>query len=389
MKKNLVFLLILLVIGGGAYFFFFGGKELPLFSSLNNRGTIEGAPAVIQAKRGDVTRKLLETGVVYALGQVNIKSKTGGKIINTTVQEGDYVTQGTILVRLDDQGARTRLNQAKANLQRSEAEIGQARIRLEHSHANLESSRKLFDKGLVAEYELDQAKRDYALAKIQLSQTHSNKQYHQESYAAALSDLENTTIKAPMSGVVIRKLVEEGELVAPVSQVLLVMGDLSGMEIRSDINELDINKIKKGQPVEIRFDAIAEVSYEGKVSKIAPVGMSRGNIVTYGVGIKILNPDGRVKPDMSCDIDLVLERAENVIYLPIDAVKKEEGKSFVLIKKGEKFSRKEVILGIADGQYVEIKEGVKEGEEVRPFPSEKGREEVETRRRGRSAKDFE
>ena len=102
-----------------------------------------------------------------------------------------------------------------------------------------------------------------------------------------------------------------------------------------------------------------------QVNKIAPAGKKRGNIVTYQVGLEILDPDDQVKPDMSCDVDLVIEKAENVIYLPVDTIEKKEGRNYVWINREGKLGLQEVILGVANEKHVEIKEGIKEGEQVR------------------------
>ena len=339
------------------------GVCLFLLQSCKNE-TVNQKIKFVRAKRGDLTQKIAETGIVNVLNQIDIKSKIGGKVAAIYAKEGTYVRRGEKLLHLDDEDTSSRLNQAKANLERSQAEIEQANISLEYARTNLESCQTLFKNGLIAGYELEQARKDYNLAKTQLCIARSEGRYHQKAYSTTLRERENTTIKAPISGVIMKKLVEEKEIIVPISQILFLIGDLSRMVIRTEINEIDINKIKVGQLAAIKFDAIANRSYQGAVTKIAPVGKTQGNVVTYEVPIEILDPDNQIKPGMSCDVDLIIERAENAIYLPIDSVRKIRGKSFVFIKRGKKFSWKEVIPGIANDNYVVIKEGVKEGEEV-------------------------
>jgi|GEM_PF-3371904 len=394
MKRNVRIFFILLaifLIAGAAYFYFVGGQgrfPFSFFSTDNDELESNDTPRIVRAKKGNLVQKILETGVINTPSQINIKSKLGGKITHIDVEEGDHVKEGENLIHLDSSDVQSRKNQANANLERSQAEIDQALIRLEYTRANLQSSEKLFSKGLIAQYELEQARRDYNLAKTQLNASYSNKQYYQEVYSSSLSEMKNTIIKAPMSGVIIKRLVEEGEIVAPISQVLLIMADLSRLGIKTEINEIDINKVKVGQLAEIKFDAIVNRFYHGRVSKIGPVGKKTGNIVSYGVEIKILNPDDHVKPDMSCDVDLIIEKVENIIYLPIEVIAKKGGENFVLMKRGENFSWVEVTLGIANDSNVVIEKGVKEGEEVKFLSYLNGREKREAQPKKRQGKDF-
>jgi HlyD family secretion protein len=346
------------------------GACLLLWQSCKTDAANKETLKFVSAKKGDLVQKIAETGVVNILSPINIKSKLGGKIAAVYAEEGAYVDVGDKLLQLDEEDALTRLNQAKANLERSKAEIEQSNIRLEYAKSNLENCRDLYKGGLIAQYELEQAKKEHDLADIQLRVARSEGQYHQKAYSTMLKELESATIKSPISGVVLKKLVAEKEIIAPISQVLFVLGDLDQIVIKTEINEIDINKIKVGQPATIKFDAITNRSYRGQTLRIAPAGgKTRGNVVTYEVLIKMQDPDAQVKPDMSCNVDLIIERADNAVYVPIDSVKKKEGKSFVYIKSGEKTIWKEVIPGISNENDVVIMEGVKEGEEVALLPT--------------------
>lgn len=369
--------------------FLFGvGVCLSSFETSEDNAVILDMQRIFPAQRGDLVQKILETGTVNSFSKLNIRSKLGGRIASIYVGKGDSVRQGEYLLRLDDKDARSRLNQAKANLERCRAEIEQAEVRLEYARTNWLNCWRLFNKGLIARYELEQAKRDYDLLKTQLYASCSNEKYHKEVYSTSLIELKDTVIKSPISGVVIERLVEEGEIIAPISQVLLVIGDLSRMHIKTDINEIDINRVKEGQYAKIRFDAICNRFYDGQVTEVSPAGKKQGNIVTYEVKIKILNADNQIKPEMSCDIDLVTGKAENVIYMPIEAVEEKDGKCFVMVKKEERFILQEVIPGLANDNYIAIKEGVKEGQEVKYLSSPKGQKERECLSRKRSGKDF-
>lgn len=369
-------------------FLFGAGVCLSSFETFENNVVIHDMQRIIPAQRGDLVQKILETGTVNSFGKLNIKSKLGGKITKVYIGKGDFVRQGEDLLRLDDRDARSRLNQAKASLERCQAEIEHAEVRLEYARNNWLNCWRLFNNGLIARYELEQAKTEYNLAKAQLYASCSNERYYKEVYSTSLIELKDTVINSPISGVVIERLVEEGEIIVPISQILLVIGDLSRMYIKTNINEIDINRVKVGQYAKIRFDAICDRSYDGQVTEVSPAGKKQGNIVTYEVKIKILNADNQIKPEMSCDIDLVTGKAENVIYMPIEAVEEKGGEYFVMVKKGERFIRQEVIPGLANDNYIAIKEGVNEGQEVRYLSVPEGQKEREDLPKKRSGKDF-
>jgi len=178
-------------------------------------------------------------------------------------------------------------------------------------------------------------------------------------------NLEKTKLKSPVSGVVARVFKEEGE------RVETMMGDIvfqilpeKNFEIEVDIYEEDITKIKIGDPVEITFPAIEDKVFSGKVSFIDPVEKIKDGIVYYGIKILPENLPENVLPGMSCDVKIIVAKKENVLIVPEDIVRKKGSEYFVEIFEKGKILERKIRVGIWGEDFVEVLEGLKEGEKV-------------------------
>ena len=140
------------------------------------------------------------------------------------------------------------------------------------------------------------------------------------------------------------------------------VADLSEMIVKASINEVDVGKLKRGQRVEIGFDAIKGKVYEGKVRRISPSGTEEENLVVYPVEVEILNSDEKIRPGMTADLDIIIAEAENVICIPKHAVINREGRTMVNIRKENKFVPRPIITGIEDEVMIEVKEGIDIGD---------------------------
>jgi HlyD family secretion protein len=189
---------------------------------------------------------------------------------------------------------------------------------------------------------------------------------------------------APISGLVIARNVEQGEMVVTgissymVGTTVFQIGDPSEMIVKSSISEVDMGRLREGQEVRIVADSYPDDSYEGRVKSIAPVGQIKQgeSIVTFEVEIEILDPDTRLRQGMSCDIDIIMERREDVLVLPIEAVHEVmrediEGEETTEVDRvlsyrwdGEEFSEVRVEVGLQSSNRVEILSGLDLGDEV-------------------------
>jgi len=320
-------------------------------------------------KRGSITLKVTESGRVEPLTMVNIKSDFAGEVKSLLVDEGTVVEPGDTLAIIQLEATQSQqVANAWATLQRMKLE-------LESAHRDLERKRELLEKGFIAKKEVEDAEKlyedckiNYELAKRQLRLLLGGADINPEELAA--NEVTLIAIKSPVSGVVINLNVEEGEMITSGTRtygggtVLMTIADLSKMIVKARINEIDVAKLKVGQPVQIGFDAIRGKVYHGKVRKISPTGTVEQNIVVYPVEVDILDADSLIKPGMTADIDIIVGEAHNVLLVPKTAIIQCDDHKFVKVLRHGTPRPQPVITGLEDNVNVEIKQGLSEGDTV-------------------------
>ncbi|MDH7571049.1 MAG: efflux RND transporter periplasmic adaptor subunit, partial [Armatimonadota bacterium] len=205
---------------------------------------------------------------------------------------------------------------------------------------------------------------DITTAKAQVASSEARLQNANTQY-------EQTVIVAPRAGVILQRYVEEGTIItsgtSAISQGtnIVQLGDLSRMFVEVLVDEADIGSVEVDQKVDITVDAYPSELFEGKVTRIDPQAETTQNVTTIKVKVEVDNPDARLKPGMNASCEFIVERADDVLYVPSEAVKEDDnGKFTVTVLEGEKQIVKEVETGITGGDSTEIKSGLKEGETV-------------------------
>ena len=287
MKKKLF------VIGGIVVIIIVG---LVIFISiLGNKDAKEQQFRTVLVEKGDILVKVTESGKVKPVTTVNIKSELAGEVKKLFVEEGDSVKAGDKLALVQQESSQARqIAQARASLER-------AKLDLEDAERNLERKQELYQKGFIAKKDVEDAEKSYKNSKIQYELAEKQlwldlggtEPIKLQSLASRAFD--NVIVKSPISGVVINLNVEEGEMITSGTQAfggggtaLMTIADLSKMIVKTDINEVDVGRVRAGQSVNIGFDAIRGKVYRGVVKKIAPAGTIEGNIVVYPVEVEIL-----------------------------------------------------------------------------------------------------
>jgi HlyD family secretion protein len=219
----------------------------------------------------------------------------------------------------------------------------------------------------VARAQLTISKAKYAQAKAQVQQDSANLERAEEEFR-------NSTIIAPMDGLVLSRNVELGDAVSSIlvmgSQATLVftMGDTREVYVKGKVDESDIGKVFLGQPARIKVESFKDKSFEGKVTKISPMGVEKDNVTTFEVRVSIDNPGGELKAAMTANAEIILEEHKDVLMIPEGAIiydKEKKASVEVPDPKGEKGRRKvEVAVGISNGAKTELLKGLKEGEQV-------------------------
>jgi len=363
------------------------------------------------------TRDLLDavnaSGRVEPLARVAVMSRASGIVTALMVDEGDRVAVGQVLAELDREQLQAQVAQdeadvasAEARLDGAVARIQEARVRLddpEVAFLERESQRldALSETGDVSDRERDEAARSLAAARFRLSQVEASlpvlessageARANLRSMEAALersrSTLSETTIRCPIDGVVLVREREVGDGVSSIltaggnATQLMVLGDLSRMYIEARIDEVDLGRIQVGMAAVVTVDAHRGRELAGRVDRIAPAGSVDGNgIVTFKVRVVVDDPERMLRPDMTSDTKLVLERRDGVPTLPQRAFRRESAGSWSVDRivgsaENARLEPTPVELGLSDGLMTEVASGLSSGDKVLlPDPdSQRGR----------------
>ncbi len=337
-------------------------------------------------EKGDLARSVVATGKVQPLAKVEIKSKASGLVKRLHVDYGERVQAGQVLAELDREQLEAAVREARANLLAAEAAWERNKIEAEGPdlpflRASLERARKLYADGLIADSLLEDADKAWQLGLNRQTAARSQAAVSRaevEKARAALeryeSDLRYATITSPMDGLVLSRDVEVGDAVSSIlvlgSQATLVMtlGDVSEVYVLGKVDEADIGRVFLGQKARISVESFKDKSFEGKVTKISPLGKEKDNVTTFEVRVSIRNPGGELKTNMTANAEIILEEKQGVLIVPESAVvydKDRQPSLEVPDPRAEGGKRKVAVrLGISNGVKTELVEGLKAGDKV-------------------------
>ncbi|MGZ3406037.1 MAG: efflux RND transporter periplasmic adaptor subunit [Polyangia bacterium] len=346
---------ILLLLVGGAVLFFTkrggaGPKELD-------------QTLITTVKRADLSIEVLETGKVQPREKVEIKSKVAGQVQKVFVDAGDRVKKGQLLLQLDP-------TDYERDVAKCEADVAAAKNALEFSQLSLDRRQKGLAERGVAQMDVDTAASDVRAKKVAV-------QTATVAYNAASDRLRYTRVLAPMDGTVTERGIQSGEVVTPGVQAsfdgksLMTISDLSTLLVKADLNQIDVAKVKLGQKVTVTLDALPGKTYEAAITKIAPASITPKDkqVDVFPVEATLAKSDLAIKPGMTADVRIHIEKKEHVLALPIEAVVKEGPKQFVskvvAAPNGkQKTEKTEVAVGARNDREMEISSGIKEGDKV-------------------------
>jgi RND family efflux transporter MFP subunit len=304
---------------------------------------------------------LTASGYVVAQRKAAVASKGTGRLIWLGVVEGDKVKKGQIIGRLEDNDIHALLDQAKANLLLTQADLKDA----DNSYSR---EKALLKTGSATKMEVDAAEARYlrVLASIDAAKANINSQE---------IALENMLIRAPFDGTVLTKNADIGEIVSPLGAsstsraAIVTMADMSSLEVEADVSESNIEKIKVNQESEIVLDAYPDKSYEGYVSKIIPTADRSKATVMVKVGFK--HYDDRVLPEMSAKVLFLSDKPKDeakdekpALIVPMTSVTNRGGRDIVYLVREEKAVEVPVTTGRKFNAYVEIISGISDGDKV-------------------------
>jgi HlyD family secretion protein len=293
-KRSAIGLVVLVVAGGAAYFYSASGDktEKPKFRT-----------AAID--EGAITQVVLASGTLQPVITVVVGTQVSGTVLERRADFNDHVSKGQVLLRLDPANLDARLRQARAQLSSAEASQLLARV-------TYERNQKLVTAGFLSPLTLDQGKRevDAAAANVELARAQLQ---------SAQTDLDNSVIRSPIDGVVIRRNIDVGQTVAASFQtpeLYLLARDLRKMVIQTAVSEADVGLIKKDQAVRFTVDAYPEREFEGRVQQFRLNSTNTLGVVTYTIIVDVDNPEELLKPGMTAQTRIVVSSKEKVTRLP-------------------------------------------------------------------------
>lgn len=335
-----------------------------------------------------IASRVKASGEITPEKKVEISAKVTGEIVALPIKEGDKVHQGQVLVRIEDDLYRAARDQAAAALRQAQVSAQRAAIQLEDAQRQLKRTKELFEQGLASQQQMDEADVTYRSADVDLkAQRHAIEQY-QSALKRAEDDLARTIIRSPMDGIVIQLNAERGETVVPGTtnlpgSVIMTIADMSRLLAEVEVGEVDVVDLTLGQPTEIRVDALGDDVQNGDVVEIATSGRKDAaqGIIRFNVKVAIDNPDARLRPAMTAKVNIETAKHEDVLCVPIQSVVKrrldDDNKELPRsVKKGGTehdvvYMLREgtaqavpVKTGISDDLWVEILEGISQGDEV-------------------------
>ncbi|MEE2963264.1 MAG: efflux RND transporter periplasmic adaptor subunit [Acidobacteriota bacterium] len=288
--------------------------------------TTEFVPDVstVTLARGDVVDTVGATGALEAVTTVQVGSQVSGIIEELNADFNSIVRAGDVIARLEPSLFETQVEQGRANLARSEADVERLRVALEDAETQLARSENLSSRQLISTTELEAAQVAVRSAAAQLKSADASVIQSRASLNQNEVNLGHTVITAPIDGIVIARQVDAGQTVAAgmsAPELFIIAEDLTQMQVIANIDESDVGRIRRGQPVTFTVDAYAAEEFEGTVSQIRLEPVVVQNVVTYATVIDVPNNELKLKPGMTATVTLEIARSENVLRVPNAALR--------------------------------------------------------------------
>jgi RND family efflux transporter MFP subunit len=368
-------LLLLVVIGVLVAGGFYWQRAHPVFGAIE----VETFQPTVESSTGPNagTPILTASGYLVARRQSVVSSRIQGRILALKVEEGSVVSAGDVLATLDNEDVVAAITKAKADIAYAKADLAEAQ-----RQERLQE--KLFEGKVVSQDALDAAKSKVNLAQAAIQQDEANLQM-QEAY------LDFTTVRAPFAGIVVKKMTEAGESVAPIppgvnistsSGAIVAIADMNSLEAEVDVNESNVGQLQPNQPAEIQVQAIPGHTYKGVLRQVIPTADRTKATVT--VKVSIVDKDKLLRPEMSCNVTFLQPQAKRtqdanapaqpIITVPKDAVITKDGKPTVFEIEDNKARAVTVVTGADLHGQIIVKQGLAGGETLVTNPPQKLRD---------------
>ncbi len=302
MRRLTLVTVVLAIVAGGGYVYY-QQTHKPVAPTINTA----------RVTRGDLAETVGATGALQAVTTVQVGTQVSGTILQLNADFNSLVRKGQVLARLDPSLFQTQIEQARANLIRAEADLERLRVSLDDAHTKLNRARELSAKKLIAQTELEAAEIAVRSAEAQLRSQQAGVTQSQASLQQNQVNLQHTVIESPIDGLVISRNVDVGQTVAAsmsAPTLFVLAADLTKMQVLASLDESDVGRIRPGQLVRFRVDAFPTEEFRGAVTQVRLQPTTIQNVVTYQTVIDVPNPELKLKPGMTANVNIEIARRE-------------------------------------------------------------------------------
>lgn len=330
----------------------------------------------------NIENSVTATGSIEAVKTVTVGTQVSGIIDKLYVDYNSVVKKGQVIAELDKQNLLSQLNSSKAALSQALANLTSAMSDLAYQKANYQRYRTLYNKGLIAANDYEQARLSWQTAAATVAERRDAVASAREEVNRAQTNLSYAVITSPIDGVVISKSVEEGQTVAAsysTPTLFTIAKDLKDMRVIADVDEADIGGVKVGQRVTFTVDTYPDDTFEGAVTQVRQEATTTNNVVTYEVVISAPNQDLKLKPGLTANVTIYTQETKGVLSVPSKALRFTPEKDAVGGRKikdianaknkvwtleGNTLVAHRVTVGATDGTHTQILSGIKKGQKV-------------------------
>jgi HlyD family secretion protein len=339
-----------------------------------------------KVEKGDLAKSVVATGKIEPITKVEVKSKASGIVKKLYIDAGEKVKAGQLLAELDKEEIQARVNQAEAALQAAKANVERSEVDAQGPDVPLlkrayERAQNMAKEGVVSQANLDDAQRNYEIAvnkqnmaKASLSQSKAQVRQNQATLDELQQQYRNATIISPMDGIALSRDVEVGDAVSSIlvlgssATLIMTLGDTSEVYVKGKVDESDIAKVYLGQPARIKVESFKDKTFNGKVTKISPLGVEKDNVTTFEVRVSVTNDKGDLKAAMTANAEIILEEHKGTLIIPEGALIYDKDKNAsveVPDPHGQDGKRKVAVkVGVSNGAKTEVLSGLKQGDQV-------------------------
>tara|TARA_R110000868_G_scaffold44318_5_gene148182 strand:+ start:10033 stop:11196 length:1164 start_codon:yes stop_codon:yes gene_type:complete len=332
--------------------------------------------------------KTMATGNIVPKEEILIKPNISGVIEDVYIEAGEYIKSGDLIAKIRVIPNVSSLTSAKNSISSNQTALQTAQINLQTQQANYDRQKALFEKGIISANDFEginnsylQTKQSVEQAKINLMSAKQNYDIIKTGTTSGLGNIAQTLVRATISGMVLDVPVKEGNQVIEANNFnegtsIASLADINKMIFEGKVDESEVGKIKEGLPLEITVGAIENKKFDAILDYIAPKGEAENGAIQFEIKGSIKSIDSTfIRAGLSANASIILDKAENVLAIREALVQydRDTKQPYVEVEIGDqKFERRNLKLGISDGIFVEVKDGVAKSDKIKVWNQIKG-----------------